>query len=111
MGGGVGASLMDKYGYEVQKLLYDAADSKGAHDAAVGDVFDCKLASMPWVKVFHTVATNLEYETDADTVKSILIKCLDICEQTFGIHKIAISALEGNGSSQLITVQGNVNLY
>ena len=93
MGGGVGAALMEEYGYDIQKCLYDAFDNSESENTKLGDIFDCKIDSMPWQKVLHTIATDEEYVTSTETVEKIIRGSLSICELTHGVSRISMSAL------------------
>ena len=113
MGGGVGAALMDKYGYDAQKCLYDSFDNSGSEKTKLGNIFDCKTEAMPWKKVLHTIATDEDYVTDTKTVENILRESLSICELTHGVSRLSMSALGcGYGNlkhEQFIEVLKNVS--
>ncbi len=91
--GGVGAALLKKYGHEIQEKLFYTIDKTGRKIADIGEVLECTVASMPWKTVFHTVATNEMYETQAETVRSILNYCLNKCVDKGDIKSVVTSAL------------------
>ena len=93
LSGGVGACLVEKYGYSVQYLLDKFIENTPDNEVAVGSVFEGHTENMPWKKVFHTVATDLEYCTDTKIVSNIIREVLDICELDYSINSIVFSAL------------------
>jgi len=93
MSGGVGASLLEKFGYDIQKSLYEALDKGENSETRLGDIFDCQIESMPWKKVLHTIATDEDYETDPIIVENIIRESLSKLELTHGVSKITMSAL------------------
>jgi O-acetyl-ADP-ribose deacetylase (regulator of RNase III) len=93
MSGGVGASLLGRYGYDIQKSLYDAFDNGEKNETRLGDIFDCKVESMPWKKVLHSIATDEDYVTDPIIVENIIRDCLGILELSHGVSRISMSAL------------------
>ncbi len=93
LSGGVGAALLQKYGSEIQDKLFETIDNTGRQVANIGEVFECTVPTMPWKVVYHTVATNDMYETQAETVHSIIKYCLLDCDGKDGIDSIVMSAL------------------
>ena len=74
--GGVGATLLARYGQMIQDGLGAAA---GGATAEVGDVFETSLSGIPWRVVFHTIATDKVYSTRPEIVLAILRKCFRRC--------------------------------
>jgi O-acetyl-ADP-ribose deacetylase (regulator of RNase III) len=93
LSGGAGAALANEYGNDIQTGLYKLAESVNKTQAELGDVFISKNKQVPWKLLFHTVVTDEEYNTSINIVKSVLVECFDVCDQTYGITHIAISAL------------------
>lgn len=93
LSGGVGAALKNEYGQEIQDKLFNSIDITDRKIADLGEVFECRLPSMPWKAVYHTVATNDLYETRSETIYSILRYCLNDCLKKGGIHSVVTSAL------------------
>jgi O-acetyl-ADP-ribose deacetylase (regulator of RNase III) len=93
LSGGVGKALVTKFGQEIQERLAESAAIDLRNESRLGAVVSCKVASMPWRLLLHTVVTDDTYTTDPDIVRSALIRSLDICDQSYGVHSIAVSAL------------------
>ena len=104
LSGGVGKSLSEKYGEEVQHSLDRAIKNQIIGAESIGAVVNCTLSCMPWKLLLHTVVTNRNYVTDPDLVKQVLLKAIDFCDQTHGVYTIATSAL-GCGYGDLSHVQ------
>jgi O-acetyl-ADP-ribose deacetylase (regulator of RNase III) len=91
--GGVGESLLSKFGISAQIRLQDQSVGSGRQMADVGDVLLTEIPGSPWKVVFHTVATDEQYHTDPETVRSILKRCFRSSSQRPDISSIATSAL------------------
>ncbi len=91
--GGVGASLLEKYGFAVQEILDQQLKNPGQDSVAIGSVFEGVVPGMPWKRVFHTVATDLAYMTNPKIVRRIVKICLAECEQDHSIGSVAFSAI------------------
>ncbi len=101
LSGGVGACLLHKYGYELQSILDRALSKSGVDTVCVGTIVEGHSQSMPWRRVFHTVATDLDYNTDFGVVKNIVREVLERCELDHAINSITFSALGcGYGSGK-----------
>lgn len=100
LSGGVGASLVRRYGPSFQEELYRCIDSSGRKLAEVGEIFTTSPSQCPWKIVFHTVATDPLYNTDTVVVDSILTRCFDSCIHAGDIQSIVFSPL-GTGYGDL----------
>ena len=98
--GGVGASLFKRYGYPAQAILDKHLSNLNTDTVDVGSIFEGTIEGMPWKRVFHTVATDLNYETNPEIVRDIIKACLESCESDYSINSIAFSAL-GSGFGSL----------
>ncbi len=99
LSGGVGACLVKKYGHEVQEILDSYLREVDGEIVEVGTIVEGKLGAMPWKRVFHTVATDLNYDTNAAVVSKIIEEVLERCELDYSINSIVFSALgAGYGS-------------
>ena len=98
--GGVGVALLKKFGIGVQIALQNASVGTGRHMAEVGDVFETTISAAPWKKVFHTIATDELYHTNAEVVRSILQRCLRRCLELDHVRNITCSAI-GSGYGDL----------
>ena len=93
LSGGVVACLVKKYVYGIQTVLDRYLAVEGVEAVSVGTIVEGHLDSMPWRRVFHTVATDLDYDTDLLKVKNIICEVLERCELDFAIKSVVFSAL------------------
>lgn len=93
LSGGVGQALVNRYGQQVQNRLFKHAQSADKPNVQVGDVFVSKEAQLPWQIVVHTVVTDEEYNTSLDVLKAVLAEALEVCDNSYGVFSIAMSAL------------------
>ncbi|AJQ95739.1 macro domain-containing protein [Gynuella sunshinyii] len=100
LSGGVGQALVKKYGVEVQNILDRYLRVKNIDEVEVGTIVESVSDNMPWKRVFHTVATDKEYETQKSVVEKIIRYVLETCEVDFSISSVAFSAL-GSGFGSL----------
>lgn len=56
--------MVKKYGYPVQEKLDVYISIVGIDTVDVGTIVEGRIENMPWKRVFHTVATNLNYLPD-----------------------------------------------
>jgi O-acetyl-ADP-ribose deacetylase (regulator of RNase III) len=91
--GEVGSSLMSRYGKQFQADLHHHLHATGRRFAERGEVFQHVSAGMPYRVVFHTVPSDGWYETTADVIESVMIRCLRGCMGIDGVHCVALSAL------------------
>lgn len=91
--GGVGSTLMARYGVHVQTELHARLTDIGRKFAARGDVFQFVPQGMPYQAVFHTVPCDAWYETTPEIIESILRRCLDACLEIGTVGSVAMSAL------------------
>ena len=90
--GGVGSSLMAKYGKQFQSDMHDLLKVDGRKFANRGDVFQHVSDGMPYRAVFHTVPCDGWYETTSETIESILRCCLSDCLH-LEVKRLVVSAL------------------
>jgi len=91
LSGGVGASLLQKYGPDFQRDLYREIDARGRKLAEVGEVL---ITTAPdSTLILHTVATDPLYHSDERVVAEILRQALEICSERDEIDSVLISAL------------------
>jgi O-acetyl-ADP-ribose deacetylase (regulator of RNase III) len=100
LSGGVGGSLLFRYGDSFRNELFRAFNSTGRKLAEVGEVFSVTHEGCPWKVVFHTIATDPLYHTDPSIVRRILMRCFDECLERGDIRSIVISML-GTGYGDL----------
>jgi len=93
LSGGVGASLLRKYGHAVQEVLDQHLRNRNQEIVPVGTIFEGIVPGMPWNRVFHTVATDLNYMANPIIVRRIVKICLAECAQDDSINSIVLSAL------------------
>ncbi|WP_290580515.1 macro domain-containing protein [Ketobacter sp.] len=93
LSGGVGKSLIERFGGKIQERLIQSARDQVIGKIEPGFVINCRTEAMPWRLLIHTVATDDMYYTDPEIVRSVLADALDICDQTYGVSVIATSAL------------------
>jgi O-acetyl-ADP-ribose deacetylase (regulator of RNase III) len=91
--GGVGSSLLAKYGSHVQTELHTQLSVCGRKFAERGEIFQFVPAGMPYQAVFHTVPCDGWYETTPEIIESILRRCLSACLEMKTIYRITMSAL------------------
>ena len=91
--GGVGKSLVDRFGGKIQEKLMQSAKDQVFGNVEPGAVINCRTEPMPWRLLIHTVATDDMYYTNPEIVRSVLTDALDLCDQTYGVAVIATSAL------------------
>tara|TARA_B100000745_G_scaffold245326_1_gene167455 strand:+ start:461 stop:943 length:483 start_codon:yes stop_codon:yes gene_type:complete len=100
LSGGVGAALVKKYGNAIQEHLSKQLNSYPTGLVPVGTVFDCAIDGLPYKRIFHSIATDLDYETEKATVSKIIRYCLHECDIDFAIASVVFSAL-GSGYGSL----------
>ncbi|WP_428242022.1 macro domain-containing protein [Gynuella sp.] len=93
LSGGVGKSLVREYGIGIQSLLDRKLRELNLDEVPVGTIIEGGISQVPWKRIFHVVATDLDYETDSKIVRSILRECFEVCEIDYSINTIALSAL------------------
>lgn len=91
--GGVGAALVREYGIGIQIALQDQSLGTGRQLADVGEVFTTWIAGAPWKRVFHAIATDEQYHTEAARVRAILRACFRRCEESNDLRTIVCSVL------------------
>ncbi len=99
LSGGVGGELLVRYGMDLQRELHKAVENRPGRFAIQGEVFETRLESMPYLAVFHAVAVDPMYQTDARTVSQIVVQCLSRA-RALGARQIALAAL-GTGFGNL----------
>ena len=100
--GGVGSTLMTRYGNHIQSDLHQLLQAAGKKFASRGDVYEFVSEGMPYKMVFHTVPCDGFYETSREIVTEIMVRCLERCVELGEIRSIAISALaSGYGNMEV----------
>ncbi len=98
--GGVGSSLMSRYGQHFQTDLHERLHIAGRRFAERGEIFQHVFVGMPYRAVFHTVPCDGWYETTTEVIESVVTRCLRDCMAIEGVHRVALSAL-GTGYGRL----------
>lgn len=91
--GGVGASLLGKYGDHFQKELHNLLTESGRRYAEQGTIFRHVPSGLPYQMIFHTVPCDGFYETSDEIVTDTLETALLECDSTPGISSVTMSAL------------------
>jgi O-acetyl-ADP-ribose deacetylase (regulator of RNase III) len=91
--GGVGSSLVMRYGTHIQSDLHSILKDSGRRFAERGEVFQLVSHGMPYRAVFHAVACDGWYQTTPEVITSILRHCLARCTGMPEVRSVAMSAL------------------
>jgi hypothetical protein len=93
LSGGVGASLLQRFGKRFEDDLFAQLHRSGRKLASVGEIFATRTVGLPWKVVYHVVATDPFYKTDPEVVRSILDRCLAGCSDDPDIASVIMSPL------------------
>ena len=91
--GGVGSTLLNRYGNTLQSDLHTLLANSDVKYAQQGDIYNKVSTGMPYKAVFHTVPCDGFYETSIDIVTDILQRCMDECIRLPFISTVSISLL------------------
>ena len=91
--GGVGSTLMSRYGEHFQEDLHNLLKDSDVKYAAQGSVYEMVSSGMPYKAIFHTVPCDGFYDTSTEIVTDVLKQSLDACVRRVDISSVAISLL------------------
>ncbi len=97
MSGGVGGTLLQLLGSQIQAELRNALDNSAL--ANVGDLFLSPLTDEKWQVIYHCVAADPMYHTEPAIIECLLRKVLQDADKR-GFKSILMSAL-GTGYGDL----------
>lgn len=91
--GGVGSTLLTRYGNHFQEDLHNLLQNSKVNYASQGSIFEHVSEGMPYKAVFHTVPCDGFYDTSIEIVSDILRRCMERCIQIPTVSTISISVL------------------
>ena len=104
LSGGVGGSLLGKFGDEAQRLMSETLQASGKKLADYGDLFEIESDVFPWKKLVPVIATNGWYETEVEKTREILEKVLARLSEGSEIKRVGMSVLgAGYGDMEIET--------
>jgi len=91
--GGVGSTLLTRYGNRFQEDLHNLLKSSNVNYASQGSIYEHVSEGMPYKAVFHTVPCDGFYDTSKEIVSDILRRCMDRCIEISNVSTVSISLL------------------
>jgi len=89
--GGVGSTLLTRYGNRFQEDLHNLLKSSNVNYASQGSIYEHVSEGMPYKAVFHTVPCDGFYDTSKEIVSDILRRCMDQPEEFIRIASEVLS--------------------
>ncbi len=91
--GGVGASLLERYGPKFQVELHEILKNRGSRFADQGEVINHVPVGLPYRYLLHTTPCDAMYDTTPEIAEDVLLRALAICAGDPAVRRVAVSAL------------------